>query len=215
MNSMVSFNRAHHLVTAEDLLEHIRAVVAAGQCAVLTCQKQHMVIRGDIGCYFDPDGMLSRLHEVSASGSCDWQKVDAGDRLLKLCGAESGRRIEDLLWTLAFNSFSEAHNCLHQGCRRDDVVHLQHWPNLTRVPSSRNTFRLAALFAARPTSIALAGKILGVAELEVVRFYSAAWACGLITRVNRQAEPVKLVQHRNHSLIGALMRHLRKEPVTV
>ncbi|MCY0965543.1 hypothetical protein [Parathalassolituus penaei] len=214
MASIVSFMRTQHLAASENLVQRIRGLAESHQCAALVCASKRLVIRGDIGRYFDPDNLLPTLHELVLEGQCDWQRLDAGDSSLKLLSAESGRNLEDLLWTLAFNSYTEERNCMHMGCRRDDVVRLQHWPNLTRVPASRNTFRLAALFSARPTSIALAGKILGINECEVLRFYSAAWSAGLVTRVNRVAEPVKLVQHRNHSLIGALMKHLRKESAT-
>jgi hypothetical protein len=213
MASIVSFmNRSQLLDADTHLAERIVELVSGQQIAVLITASGRIVIRGDIRRFYDGSGIAGRLQESLVREKCQWVRVDEQDDCLAECLPHTGRPLEELLWTLAFSEFSERKSCLNNGCRRDDVVRLNHWPNLTRVPFGINSHRLAALFSARPTSIALAGKILGVDESEVLQFYNAAWYAGLVTRVNRTAEPVTLVRHRNQSLISSLLKHLRRAP---
>lgn len=213
MASIVSFiNRSQRLDADTHLAARIIELVSAQQIAILVTPSGTIVIRGDIRRFYDHAGLAARVQEGLVQGQCQWQRVDEDDACLAGCLPNTGRPLEELLWTLAFKEFNDRKSCLHDGCRRDDVVRLNHWPNLTRVPFGINSHRLAALFSARPTSIALAGKILGVDESEVLQFYNAAWYAGLVTRVNRVAEPVTLVRHRNQSLISSLLKHLRRTP---
>lgn len=122
---------------------------------------------------------------------------------------QNGRPVAELLWNLALMG-SEGN--LIGSCRRNDVVKLQRWPNFTRINSTANSLKIAALLSSRATSPVLASRILDIDEAEVFSFYSAAYAAGYAHSLNRTAEletrPV-VANPKRQSLITKLMTHLR------
>jgi hypothetical protein len=118
-----------------------------------------------------------------------------------------GRNIDELMWMAAFHA---SQGRLMEGCYRDDVVELTYWPNLTRLPVTENTPRIAALLNRHPTSVTLASRLLKVDMAEMYRFYSAARCAGLARAVNRTPEEPKLEPHRNQSLLSALLAKVAK-----
>ena len=127
--------------------------------------------------------------------------LGAGHRRMPGEGA-IGRNIDELMWKTAFYA---SNGRLMEGCYRDDVVELTYWPNLTRVPVTPNTPRIAALLNRHPTSVTLAARLLKVDMAEMYQFYSAARCAGLARAVNRTPEEPKLEPHRNQSLLSALL----------
>jgi hypothetical protein len=116
-----------------------------------------------------------------------------------------GRNIDELMWQAAFYA-SEGR--LMQGCYRDDVVELAYWPNLSRLPHTPNSMRIAALLTRHPTSIFFATRLLKVEPAEMYQFYSAARAAGLARPINRAVEEPKLEPHRNQSLLSSLLKKI-------
>jgi hypothetical protein len=122
---------------------------------------------------------------------------------LRMPSMESvGRNIDELMWQTAFYASSGR---LMEGCYRDDVVELAFWPNLTRLPMTENTPRIAALLNRHPTSITFAARLLKVDMPEMFQFYSAARSAGFARAINRTPEEPKLEPHRNQSLLSALL----------
>ena len=115
---------------------------------------------------------------------------------------EHGRPLDELAWQAAFNI---SNGKLLPGCRRDDVISLQQWPNFPRLKHSANAERIAALFASRPTSIELASRILHIPIKELCQFYSAASYAGYTQLLNRKAESFELKPHKSASIINKLM----------
>jgi hypothetical protein len=113
-----------------------------------------------------------------------------------------GRNIDELMWRAAYYASAGK---LMAGCYRDDVVELAYWPNLSRVPHTENSARIAALLSRHPTSITFATRLLKVETAEMYRFYSAARCAGLARPVNRTPEEPKLEPHRNKTLLSALL----------
>lgn len=113
-----------------------------------------------------------------------------------------GRNLDELMWCAGFFA---SQGRLMEGCHHHDVVQLRHWPNLTRLPVTPNSMRMAALFARHPTSISLAYRLLKVEPAEMYQFYCAARCAGLAVAVNRKAEEPDLKPHRNQPLLGALL----------
>lgn len=111
---------------------------------------------------------------------------DNDSRLLTV--VSSGRPLQELLWSCAFYASGGE---LLPGCRRDDVIRLQRWPNFSRLPRTANSLRIAALLTSRSTSVVLASRILHIDESELYQFYSAAQSAGYCKAVNR-AEPVEI-----------------------
>jgi hypothetical protein len=116
-----------------------------------------------------------------------------------------GRNIDELMWQAAFYASAGR---LMQGCYRDDVVELAYWPNLSRLPHTPNSMRIAALLTRHPTSISFATRLLKVEPAEMYQFYSAARAAGLARPINRAVEEPKLEPHRNQSLLSSLLKKI-------
>lgn len=116
-----------------------------------------------------------------------------------------GRNIDELMWMAAFYA---SQGRLMEGCYRDDVVELDFWPNLSRLPHTPNTMRIAALLTRHPTSIYFAARLLKVELPEIYQFYSAARAGGFARAINRTPEEPKLEPHRNQTLLSGLLKKI-------
>ncbi len=116
-----------------------------------------------------------------------------------------GRNLDELMWHTALCA---SNGRLMQGCRRDDVILLRHWPNLTRLTTTPNAVRIAALLTRYPTSVTLAHHLLNIPAAELNAFYSAARCAGLAVAVNRKPELTKqedLKPHRQRGLLALFL----------
>ena len=118
-----------------------------------------------------------------------------------------GRNIDELMWKAGFYASSGR---MMEGCYRDDVVEVMFWPNFTRIPSTPNSIRLAALLSSYPTSIALAYRFLHIDKAEAYQFYAAARCAGLARAVNRSPEEPPLKPHRNQALLGLILNKIAR-----
>lgn len=118
-----------------------------------------------------------------------------------------GRNIDELLWQAAFHASAGR---LMAGCNLDDVIQLDYWPNLTRLPHTPNSFRILALLSKHPTSVFFAARLLKVPAGEVFQIYSAAKAAGLSRTINRKVEEPRLEPHRNQSLLSSLLKKIAR-----
>lgn len=116
-----------------------------------------------------------------------------------------GRNIDELMWQTAFHV---SKGRLMEGCSWNDVVQLDYWPNLTRLPLTPDTFRSLALFYQHPTSIFFASRLLKVPAKEMYQIYSAARAAGFARPINRKPEEPRLEPHRNQTLLSSLLGKL-------
>lgn len=120
-------------------------------------------------------------------------------------GNRVGRNIDELMWQTAFYV---SKGRLMEGCHWNDVVQLDYWPNLTRLPLTPDTFRILALFYKHPTSIFFASRLLKVPADEMYQVYSAARAAGFARAINRKPEEPRLEPHRSQSLLSSLLSKL-------
>lgn len=95
------------------------------------------------------------------------------------------RTLADLLWTLGYHASAGR---LPMGVNRHAVIRLAYWPNFSRLPCVPDMYRLCALLVRRPSSIHLAGRLVGVDDAQTFRFFTAAQACGVIGLVTRTNE---------------------------
>ncbi len=133
--------------------------------------------------------------------------TELGPNHLRMPGQDTiGRNIDELMWQAAFHA---SNGRLMEGCYRDDVVELKYWPNLSRLPHTPNTMRIAALLSRHPTSAYFASRLLKLSQAEMYQFYSAARAAGLALPINRSvSEELKIEPHRNQSLLSSLLKKI-------
>jgi hypothetical protein len=163
-----------------------------------------LIVLGSSNRFFAPSDVI----QPGSGKECDVRSLTSTQRdaLLTIHNDKSGRPLDELIWCMAFH-LSDGE--LLSGCRRDDVVKLTRWPNLTRLPNTPNGFRIAALLTQRATSPVLASRLLKISEAEINRFYSAAQRAGYTTIINRQPSTViERKEHRHQSIIGKLFAHL-------
>lgn len=93
-----------------------------------------------------------------------------------------GRPVGELCWIIGYHASAGR---LPRHANRHAVIRLLHWPNFTRLPCDPEAYRLCALLARRPSSIHLAGRLLGLDEGIAFRFFSAAHASGAVEVVTK------------------------------
>jgi len=113
-----------------------------------------------------------------------------------------GRNIDELLWQAGYHASGGR---LMEGCNWNDVVKLNYWPNFTRLPTTPNCLRIAALLASQPTTIEYTILSLKVKRKEIYQFYCAARCSGAISTVNEIAKEPVLKPHRSNALISLLL----------
>ena len=193
----------------EDLVqatcERIDQVVYQQQCASLTLSGTKIYLRGDVRQFVCELPMKQLQAEDMQINQQEMLPPSEG---IMQTVKERGRPVDELLWTLGWH---RSGGQLADQCRRNDVVLFSRWPNLSRLPTRASTHRIIALLTARPSSIVLASRLLGVSEEEVAQVYSAGMAAGYAAPINRKIEPPVVKPHRHKSLIGRLMQHLQRD----
>ncbi len=184
------------------LIAPLRRAAANGQDLHIRVAGQgELLLQGSRGEYFaEVDDMAAFL---TISPELAEVKVYAAGN--GITSPSTGRNIDELMWQVAF--YASGGRLMH-GCYRDDVVELEQWPNLSRLPHTPNTMRIAALLARRPTSISLAARLLKIEPAEIYQFYSAARTAGIAKPVNRPTEEPKLEPHRQQTLLSSLLKKI-------
>ncbi|MDH5424914.1 MAG: hypothetical protein OEY29_07980 [Gammaproteobacteria bacterium] len=191
--------------SAENYFIHIikRAVKNAQNIHVNLPGQGHINILASAGEYFNYTDDIELFCKADISDF----KVTVLNKNDSTAGDDIGRNIDELMWIAGFHA---SDGRLMEGCFRDDVVELMHWPNLTRLPSTPNTMRIASLLSHHPTSITLAQRFLKVDKTEAYQFYSAARCAGLARAVNRTPQEPSLKPHRNQALLSLLLNKISR-----
>jgi hypothetical protein len=135
---------------------------------------------------------------------------ELGDRLLqRYSRAMVELPLEPFLWKLAtYVSRGRA----PAGTELHALTVLRHWPNLTRLHPIPHAVRIAALWIRQPRSLRDLAATLRIPITEVLTFYSAASAIGLVTTAKRQVdrlfEPPPLVEHPHRGLLQRILNRL-------
>jgi len=207
---MIDGSKQRSLASDSDLVQLIQELQDEQQCGALRIGRGSVVvIDGKEKCFYDPDTIAEALCAHTLKGECAFMDLSETRKVQWVLDRKPAPRpMEELLWTIGYTGYRATSCCTNKGCRVEDVIQLKRWPNLTRLPSSGSTIRLASLFSMRPTSIFLASKILKVETDEVMRFYNAACYSGLALRINGAPEPLKQRPHRKQKLVSALFSYL-------
>ncbi len=116
-----------------------------------------------------------------------------------------GRNIDEAFWKAGIYL---SKGRLIKPCRREDVIELIHWPNLTRLPATPNTMAMAAFFSRHPTTITLASRLLKISLPELFTFYSAAYSAGWVIIHNHKPEVPKLKPFKNKAFLSGLLSRI-------
>lgn len=186
------------------LYEQIRFCMDHALDAVLqTSHEFDYVVLGREQLYFRRESILPEA--VRRNFPVTFRHKTIGDQPeIRNLALEQGRPLSELIWSCAWHMSESSLTGLLNGCRRDDVVHLKNWPNLTRLPANEQAPRIAALFTMRPTSLVLATRILDIDERQVFRFYSACRYAGLVRLINRADVMPVLPRKDDHKHIGVI-----------
>lgn len=191
--------------SADNYLIHIvrRAVKNSQNIHVALPGHGHIAILATDGEYFNH---ADDIESFCKADSSEFKVAILSKNDCKTAG-DIGRNIDDLMWLAGFHASAGR---LMDGCYRDDVVELMHWPNLTRLPSTPNTMRIASLLSNYPTSITLALRFLKIDKSEAYQFYTAAHCAGLARAVNRTPQEPSLKPHRNQALLSLLLNKIAR-----
>lgn len=191
--------------SVQETYERIEEAVVQQQCIHLQWAERNIYIRGDTRQFLCECPMPQLQTSAFHTGSVNL--LDSAEDVMREV-RERGRPLDELLWTLGWHRSGGE---LLEQCRRNDVVLFSRWPNLSRLPVSASTHRIVALFTARPSSVVLASRLLGVSEDEVAQVYSAGMTAGYAAPINRTIDPPVAKPHRHKSLIGRLIQHLQRD----
>ncbi|MBM96985.1 MAG: hypothetical protein CMI09_14200 [Oceanospirillaceae bacterium] len=180
-----------------------------GQCGYLNLNGRRLLIHGGEQRFLDETGSLVK----QLQSTTDWIDLTGEFQRLMPDSKEmqhtvrNGRPLDELMWACAWKQFDGE---LLDGCRRDDVVSFNRWPNLSRLPHQGSTHRIVALLTQRPSSIVLASRLLRVPEADIAQVYCAAQRAGYAAPINRTVEEPVTKTHRHQSLISRLMARLQR-----
>lgn len=114
------------------------------------------------------------------------------------------RHLSELEWQLAYSLFGNT-----AMSTVNDVLYLDVWPNLTRLPCKESFYVIAALLSTRPTSPEMIHRITGVLREDCYQFCHAAKEAGYLRAVGRNEDREHLPPCNNSSIIKALLVRLR------
>lgn len=132
---------------------------------------------------------ITEIVELCRANSSELNVRNMNDKESMDISAEKGvgRNIDELMWQAGYYA---SQGRLMEGLSLTDVVHLKHWPNLTRLPNNFNSFQMAAMLTRHPTTIVFAHRVLKIPQDEIKEFYTAAYCAGLAEMLN--TPPVEL-----------------------
>ncbi len=145
----------------------------------------------------------SLIYAPSALGEEEMQAIAASETSKVRTGS-----IECFMWDLAVRT---ANGRVPDGTDLNAPVVLHRWPNLTRLSRIPNAMRMSAFWTQQPVSIRCVAEKLAIPLSNVMTFYSAATAIGLMNMARRSAdrlvEPEVNAAHRERrSLFFSIMR---------
>ena len=121
-----------------------------------------------------------------------------------------GESVEVFLWKVARLT---SNGRLPVGMESSASVYLSHWPNFTRLPSTENAMRIAALLTEQPRPLPLVAKVLNIPKRDVFSFYCACHAIGLAGVSQRSIDNIIQTEvpspPRQHGLFGRLLNRLK------
>ncbi|MGB0513854.1 MAG: hypothetical protein ACPGJE_03325 [Wenzhouxiangellaceae bacterium] len=169
-------NRTLQRNAAEHVLGRLEQIIRRGRPSCLTGPAGDWI-------WLDPAAGLYTAH-AGRDGDFSWLHTDALD--IRTCpaapsGSESARPVSELMWQVAYH-FTDGE--LLYGCGPHDVIELHQWPNLTRLPHTREMIMLASMLFKRPASLSFTYRVLRIPQADAFTFYSAARAAGLIRTVS-------------------------------
>lgn len=102
-----------------------------------------------------------------------------------------------------------------EGTSLEDLYVLSEWPNLTRLARIPNSMRISAFWVDQPQSINNVKECLDIPLEDVLTFFSAASASGLLTLAKRKEDKlvtpqVVKTENKKQGILSAIMRKITK-----
>jgi hypothetical protein len=117
--------------------------------------------------------------------------------------------LEETFW---FLGYATSRGRLPESLHRESRLYLAHWPNFTRLPSTRNGMRIASVWAGESQRLDDIVEQLSIPAEDVYAFYGAASALGLTGVAQRQSDHVleknRSQAHPKKGVMAALMGHI-------
>lgn len=128
---------------------------------------------------------------TSAAEELQLEQMDVVDFAERIQGLHI-TPLDNLLWQAGVE---QCDGQLLAGLDMNQTVRLKAWPNFTRNGFRQSHFKLATIMAQQPISLNTLSEKSGVAENEIISFYNAAYAVGLIDQTNTALDkPMKNIQ---------------------
>lgn len=159
---------------------------------------------------FDNMGMATLTNEFTI----ETRSIgDSENNESSVCDKEGLRStsIDYLLWDLAQRT---ARGRVPIGTPLSKPLYLQCWPNFPRLPHTPQAMRIASMWVGEPRTLNDIARSLGIDQVEVYSFYSAAFAIGLAGTANRQSDdlitPRSIIKKdvMKRELRNAILRHV-------
>ena len=168
---------------ANYLLGIVQCIVASGNDAYITLPGN-----GEIVILPGRNEYRARVEDMAefCRAPADHFTITAISEAAQTDYSAPAKSLRDLLWCAAFHA---SQGLLVEGCSKYDVVQFCHWPNLTRLPATKNAARICALLTRHPTTIMLVHHVLDIEKDEVYQIYSAAYSAGIVQRIGGNSQP--------------------------
>ena len=120
--------------------------------------------------------------------------------------------IDQFLWNLTNKT---ARGRVPEGTSLDELYVVQHWPNLTRLLHLSNASRITAFWINNPQSINNVVEKLNIPIEDVLTYFSAAYATGVLKSAKRKEDAlitpdVIKTDKKKHNIFSALIKKVSK-----
>lgn len=123
--------------------------------------------------------------------------------------------IYQFIWNLTVKT---ARGRVPEGTSLDELYVVQYWPNLPRLMFTPNATRISAFWVNRPQSINNITSKLGIPQEDVLTYFSAASAIGILKPANRKEDKlvtpdVQNTDNKKQGIFAALINKISKNIV--
>jgi len=219
LKSLCTIESSKHILT--NLLENIKKAKETKTVSRIKFNNIIVVVDPETDNVYCDESIFSKYyadicHNPTQNNEIKTHNLDASEiRLYRnkiKTGSDRIHSIESFLWTTSLVT--------HQGYLPIDTdlnkkLHLETWPNLTRLENIPHSIQIAAIFQKRSKSLSEIANELEISNKYIISFYNAALALGFITSASNPlfvASPADSNNKENkyRGFFSRLLKRLRK-----